>query len=109
MGQSPCATQAPPVPPGRRYRRRQDDHDRPSELMRRMVKVSLLNFDGTPLFPERVAYTMPYKLSDDEAPVDREVTDYIRPEFNRAEALANDKRAGIVGFPLTIPERRLAS
>src|SRR5207302_5937685 len=75
----------------------------------RMVKESLLKFDGTPLFPERVAYTMPYKLSDDEANLYKEVTDYVRTEFNRAEALANDKRAGTVGFALTILQRRLAS
>ena len=30
-----------------------------SDLMRRMVKESLLKFDGTPLFPERIAYTVP--------------------------------------------------
>ncbi len=35
-----------------------------SDLMRRMVKENLLKFDGTPLFPERIAYTVPYKLSD---------------------------------------------
>ena len=35
-----------------------------SDLMRRMVKESLLKFDGTPLFPERIAYTVPYRLSD---------------------------------------------
>ena len=35
--------------------------------MRRMVKENLLKFDGTPLFPERRAYTVPYKLSDAEA------------------------------------------
>ena len=34
-----------------------------SDLMRRMVKENLLKFDGTPLFPERIAYTVPYKLS----------------------------------------------
>ena len=34
-----------------------------SDLMRRMDKESLLKFDGTPLFPERIAYTVPYKLS----------------------------------------------
>ncbi len=28
-------------------------------------------------------------------------------EFNRAEALQNDKRAGTVGFALTILQRRL--
>ena len=33
----------------------------------------------------------------------------MREEFNRAEALQNDKRAGTVGFALTILQRRLAS
>jgi superfamily II DNA or RNA helicase len=80
-----------------------------SDLMRRMVKENLLKFDGTPLFPERIAYTVPYKLSDAEAQLYKEVTEYVREEFNRAEALANDKRAGTVGFALTILQRRLAS
>ncbi|MCC6175193.1 MAG: DUF3883 domain-containing protein, partial [Chloroflexi bacterium] len=80
-----------------------------SDLMRRMVKESLVKFDATPLFPERIAYTVPYKLSDAEARLYRAVTDYVRDEFNRAEALQNDKRAGTVGFALTILQRRLAS
>src|SRR5258705_4632177 len=80
-----------------------------SDLMRRMVKENLLKFDGTPLFPERIAYTVPYKLSDAEARLYKAVTDYVREEFNRAEALENDKRAGTVGFALTILQRRLAS
>jgi SNF2 family DNA or RNA helicase len=80
-----------------------------SDLMRRMVKESLLKFDATPLFPERIAYTVAYKLSDREAQLYKEVTDYVREEFNRAEALQNDKRAGTVGFALTILQRRLAS
>src|SRR5579859_3703717 len=80
-----------------------------SDLMRRMVKENLLKFDGTPLFPERIAYTVPYKLSGPEAQLYKEVTDYVRDEFNRAEALANDKRAGTIGFALTILQRRLAS
>ncbi len=80
-----------------------------SDLMRRMVKERLLKFNGTPLFPERKAHTVPYKLSDAEAHLYREVTDYVREEFNRAEALQNDKRAGTVGFALTILQRRLAS
>ncbi|MGE0441430.1 MAG: helicase-related protein [Gemmatimonadales bacterium] len=80
-----------------------------SDLMRRMVKENLLKFDGTPLFPERIAYTVPYKLSDAEARLYRDVTAYVREEFNRAEALQNDKRAGTVGFALTILQRRLAS
>ncbi len=80
-----------------------------SDLMRRMVKERLFKFDATPLFPERRAYAVPYKLSDGEARLYREVTDYVRDEFNRAEALQNDKRAGTVGFALTILQRRLAS
>jgi SNF2 family DNA or RNA helicase len=80
-----------------------------SDLMRRMVKETLVKFDGTPLFPERIAYAVPYKLSDPEARLYKEVTDYVREEFNRAEALENDKRAGTVGFALTILQRRLAS
>ena len=80
-----------------------------SDLMRRMVKENLLKFDATPLFPERIAYTVPYRLSDAEARLYADVTDYVREEFNRAEALENDRRAGTVGFALTILQRRLAS
>jgi SNF2 family DNA or RNA helicase len=80
-----------------------------SDLMRRMVKENLLKFDSTPLFPERIAYTVPYKLSQAEAGLYKAVTDYVREEFNRAEALQNEKRAGTVGFALTILQRRLAS
>lgn len=80
-----------------------------SDLMRRMVKESLLKFDGCRLFPERIAYTVPYKLSDMETQLYKEVTDYVREEFNRVEALQNNKRSGTVGFALTILQRRLAS
>ena len=80
-----------------------------SDLMRRMVKENLLKFDGTPLFPERIAHTVPYTLSETEAHLYKVVTDYVREEFNRAEALENDQRAGTVGFALTILQRRLAS
>ncbi len=80
-----------------------------SDLMRRMTKENLLKFDGTPLFPERIAYTVPYRLSDAEAQLYKSVTDYVRDEFDRAAKLQNDKRAGTVGFALTILQRRLAS
>ena len=80
-----------------------------SDLMRRLVKEQLLKFDGTPLFPERRAYTVGYKLSDAEATLYKSVTDYVREEFNRADALENEGRKGTVGFALTILQRRLAS
>src|SRR5438477_4721409 len=79
------------------------------DLMRRMVKENLLKFDGKPLFPERIAYTVQYKLSDAEAALYKQVSDYVREEFNRAEAVQNDKRVRTVGFALTILQRRLAS
>ncbi|MBR8832163.1 MAG: RNA polymerase-associated protein RapA [Chroococcopsis gigantea SAG 12.99] len=80
-----------------------------SDLMRRMVKEDLLKFDGLPLFPERIAHTVAYPLSDQEAVLYSKVTEYVREEFNRAEALASDGRKGTVGFALTILQRRLAS
>ena len=79
-----------------------------SDLMRRMVKEQLLKFDGTPLFPERYAYTVNYKLSELEARLYRAVTDYVRDEMNRADRLAS-QRGNRVGFALTILQRRLAS
>ena len=80
-----------------------------SDLMRRLVKEQLLKFDGTPLFPERRAYTVSYKLSDAEASLYKSVTDYVRDEFNRADSLESEGRKGTVGFALTILPRRLAS
>ena len=79
-----------------------------SDLMRRMVKEKLLKFDGTPLFPERRAYTINYTLSDPEAQLYHDVTEYVREEMNRAERLEGD-RGNLVGFALTTLQRRLAS
>ena len=79
------------------------------DLMRRLIKEKLVKFDGTPLFPERRAYTVNYSLSPTEAELYREVTDYVREEFNRADAVGNEGRRGTVGFALMILQRRLAS
>src|SRR6266446_4439580 len=80
-----------------------------SDLMRRLVKEKLLKFDGKPLFPERIAYPVDYALSPLEADLYKQVTDYVRDEFNRADALNNEGRKGTVGFALTTLQRRLAS
>lgn len=79
------------------------------DMMRRMVKEELLKFDGTPLFPERRAYTVNYKLSDSEAALYHSVTAYVKEEMNRADDLEDGKRKGTVGFALTALQRRLAS
>ncbi len=79
-----------------------------SDVMRRLVKEDLLKFDGTPLFPERRAYTVNYDLSPREALLYQSVTEYVQEEFNRADQLSSDHRS-TVGFALTILQRRLAS
>lgn len=79
-----------------------------SDVMRRLVKEELLKFDGTPLFPERIAYTVNYDLSPQEAQLYTAVTNYVQEEFNRADQL-NNERKNTVGFALTILQRRLAS
>lgn len=79
-----------------------------SDVMRRLVKEDLLKFDGTPLFPERIAYTVNYDLSPMEAQLYTNVTTYVQEEFNRADHLDGNHRSS-VGFALTILQRRLAS
>ncbi len=81
-------------------------------LMRRMVKEELLTFEGKPLFPERVAQTVPYELSPGEQDLYEAVTQYVREEMNRAEKLkaqGEGRRSNTVGFALTVLQRRLAS
>jgi len=79
-----------------------------SDLMRRMVKEELLKFDGTPLFPERRAYTVNYTLSNIEAALYESVTEYVKTEMGKADELEGSRR-GSVGFALTALQRRLAS
>ncbi|GIU94951.1 MAG: RNA helicase [Gaiellaceae bacterium] len=81
-------------------------------LMRRMVKEELLTFEGKPLFPERRAYTVQYSLSPLEARLYHAVTEYVREEMNRADRLKAEgegRRGNVVGFALTVLQRRLAS
>ena len=79
-----------------------------SDLMRRLVKEELLKFDGTKLFPPRLAYTANYDLSPAEEALYAHVSDYVRNEWNRAEQLDGKQRTSI-GFALTMLQRRLAS
>ena len=79
-----------------------------SDLMRRMVKEELVKFDGTPLFPQRKAYTVNYELSDLEAALYEAVTTYVQTQMGKAEELEGQRR-GSVGFALTALQRRLAS
>ncbi|WP_438354646.1 helicase-related protein [Microbacterium sp. CJ88] len=77
-------------------------------LMRRMVKENLVTFEGKPLFPERIAETVSYRLSPAEQQLYEEVTEYVRNGMNLADRL-DGKRKNTVGFALTVLQRRLAS
>jgi len=81
------------------------------DMMRRLTKEELLKFDGTPLFPERRAYTVKYELSDEEASLYAAVTEYVRTEMNRVQRFTEEdgKKKNNVGFALQILQRRLAS
>jgi superfamily II DNA or RNA helicase len=81
------------------------------DMMRRLTKEELLKFDGTPLFPERRAYTVKYELSDLEAALYAAVTDYVRTEMNRVQRFTEEdgRKKNNVGFALQILQRRLAS
>jgi superfamily II DNA or RNA helicase len=85
---------------------------RAGDLMRRLLKEKLVRFDGRPLFPKRYAYVVPYKLTEPERELYDAVTRYVREEMNRADRLkekGEGKRGLIVGFALTVLQRRLAS
>ncbi len=82
-----------------------------SDIMRRLTKEELLRFDGTPLFPERIARTVQYKLSQSEMDLYNDVTTYVQEEMERVERFVNrdNRHKYVVGFALQLLQRRLAS
>jgi superfamily II DNA or RNA helicase len=80
-----------------------------SDMMRRLTKEELFRFDGTKLFPERIARTAAYELSPEEADLYQAVTTYVREEMNKADRSGDGGRRTSVGFALQILQRRLAS
>ncbi|MHB1164496.1 MAG: helicase-related protein [Candidatus Nanopelagicales bacterium] len=83
-------------------------NDDVNDIMRRMLKEDLLTFDGTRLFPERIAETVEYTLTDAEYDLYEQVTAYVREGMNRADAVGGTRKR-TVGFALTVLQRRLAS
>lgn len=77
-----------------------------SGLMRRLVKEQLVHLDGSPLFPERRASTVPYQLNSMERALYEAVSDYVRVEMNK---VSDDDTRRSVGFALVVLQRRLAS
>ncbi len=77
------------------------------DLIHRRLKEDLVRFDGSALFPPRHAVTVNFALSPREKSLYESVTQYVRTEFDRAEA--TEGRGRTVGFALTVLQRRLAS
>lgn len=78
----------------------------PCDIMRRLVKEQLRTRDAEPLFPERHASTVTYRLSEPELELYEQVTEYVREEMNK---IAGDDARRSVGFALLVLQRRLAS
>ncbi len=81
----------------------------PQDLMRKLIKEDLIRFDGSPLFPERRAYTVQFLLSPQESSLYEAVTNYVREGMDRAERLDEGNRKQTVGFALQLLQRRLTS
>jgi superfamily II DNA or RNA helicase len=71
----------------------------------RRLKEDLCDFEGSPLFPERVVHTICYRLSEVEKQLYNKVTEYVRKHYKRAD---ERKRHG-VGFAMLVLQRRMAS
>ncbi|MBZ9624411.1 DEAD/DEAH box helicase [Clostridium sp. FP2] len=71
----------------------------------RRLKEQMVNFDGTPIFPERKTKTLQFDLSNDELELYRDVTNYVSEHFNRAEQRGNKGTS----FAMMLLQRRLSS
>lgn len=80
-------------------------YEKSNPFVIRRLKESMVNFDGTPLFPKRTTKTISFELSIEEQELYEEVTDYVREHFNRAKM--NNKPN--VAFAMMILQRRLSS
>ncbi len=78
------------------------------DILCRRLKEDLVRFDGSALFPPRRAVTTRFALSPEEQRLYDAVTEYVKTEFDRAEAQGG-ARGRTVGFALTVLQRRLAS
>ncbi|MEL4029726.1 helicase-related protein [Caldifermentibacillus hisashii] len=80
-------------------------YEKSNPFIIRRLKESMVNFDGTPLFPKRTTKTIEFDLSPEEKEIYDEVTEYVRYHFNRAKQNNNHN----VTFAMMILQRRLSS
>lgn len=79
--------------------------DKSNPFMIRRLKESMVNFDGTPIFPKRTTKTIQYELTEDEVALYEAVTEYVRTHFNRALSSGHQSTA----FAMMLLQRRLSS
>lgn len=80
-------------------------YEKSNPFVIRRLKESMVNFDGTPLFPKRTTKTISFDLSREEQELYEEVTEYVRVHFNRAK---QNNKPNVV-FAMMILQRRLSS
>lgn len=79
--------------------------DKSNPFMIRRLKESMVNFDGTPIFPKRTTKTVQYELTTEEVALYEAVTEYVRTHFNRAISTGHQSTA----FAMMLLQRRLSS
>lgn len=79
--------------------------DRANPFIIRRLKESMVNFDGTPIFPPRTTKTIGFDLSPEELDLYEAVTRYVRDHFNQALQRKN----GGAAFAMMLLQRRLSS
>ncbi len=75
-------------------------------LFIRRLKEDLKDFDGRPIFTNRYALTLKFRLSDKEKVLYNKLSDYVVSQYNKAIQKISHKG---VAFALLILQRRLAS
>lgn len=75
-------------------------------LFIRRLKEDLKDFEGKPLFTNRYANTIKFRLSDREKHLYNKVSEYVLSQYNKA--IKSVQRRNVV-FALLILQRRLAS
>ncbi len=80
--------------------------NRDNPLFIRRLKEDLRDFEGKPIFTNRYAKTIKFRLSDEEKILYNELSKYVVSQYNKA--LNKDKKRN-VAFALLILQRRMAS
>lgn len=85
---------------------RKSIEEQENTLFLRRIKEEMKDFEGKALFLPRHVETSSYTLSEPERALYRDVTDYVKVQYNKA--LTSGRKRG-VGFALLILQRRFAS